>query len=271
MKFSIVVSTKRGIDALQPLFKISDENTEIIIISSDYSEETKNQLIELEHDFYQVIYAPSREKKVFQRDFSMCTNTAIAYAENNWIVKLDDSTEVKEDFFGRARNVVNKLYEHQGNDNFVVRAVKLEGWHGMKKWEYYPGTGDLHFNVTLLGRDGLGYGGLFTTFDTGFFPRHAIEKVNGYDERFDVGHGFDDNDLYQRFITAGFGMYLDRELMTYQGQHTTKLDVIDFIRPLWDFTFLEVINGKYFAFNPYSLKTLHKDFQEKKQQYIIKG
>jgi hypothetical protein len=93
--------------------------------------------------------------------------------------------------------------------------------------------------------------------------------INGYDDRYDVGHGYDDNDIFQRFLSAGYPIIMDQQLMTFQFDHTVKRDTIDYLRILYQFNLIELINGRYWAFNPYAIADLHAELLEKKSEYVI--
>jgi glycosyltransferase involved in cell wall biosynthesis len=153
--FSIVVSTRRPFKDLEPLFKISNKETEIIIIDSNYNDETKEQLGKVEHDFHKVTYAPVYLKPKYKRDFCLGVNTGIAYAENDWIIKLDDSTELKPDFFERLKEAIIAGKKNEEDYKFVVRPVKLEEWtHMHTRWEPHHLCRHIPDRYITLGREG---------------------------------------------------------------------------------------------------------------------
>ena len=279
MRFSVVLTTRRKIESLAPLFITSIPDAEIIIIDTNYNEETKKQLKKLEHNYYKVTYAPPMESKfekfsmgsmsypAWKRDLVRCHNTGFLYAENDWIVKVDDCTEFKPDFFVKLTEAINGLTKYYKNTKFVVRPVKLEEWSKHKKWEY-PLAKYLKERFTNIGRAGLG-NNFFTTLDQVAFPTESIDSLNGNDERYDLGHGYEDSDLMQRYITLGYKIIIDKELMSYQTGHWTKTDPIDFSRVLFEMTRLEIICGRYWAYNPYNLKKLRPDMLKKKEEYVI--
>ena len=273
--FSIVLTTRRDIEALKPLFKVSDKDAEIIIIDTNYNQKTLEELNKIEHDYVRVIYAPpikitqqigeTTEIK-YKRDLVRCHNTGFAYADEEWIMKVDDCTEFKPDFFDRLRENINTQWAKK--DDVVFRPVKLEEWTGHKKWEQYPILTRMNIpreqRYIRLGREGLG-NGMFITLDQALFKHSAILKLNGNDERYDIGHGYEDIDLMQRFITLGYNIILDQELMTFQKKHMVKADPFDFSRLLYEFTKVEIINGRYRAYNPYDIAGLKIN----KEKYTI--
>lgn len=282
MKFSLVLTTRRDIEALKPLFLVSDKDTEIIIIDTNYNDKTKQELSSLKHDYYKVTYAPPMELKYmirgeneisFKRDLVHCHNTGFAYAENDWIIKVDDSTEFQPDFFKNIRDDIKELSSQTiGVDKFVIRPIKLEEWMGHKKWEQYPILKQLKIPIDTkyidLDREGIGQG-LFVTLDQAVFTRNSIDDLNGNDERYDIGHGMEDVDLMQRFITFGYNIILDQQLMTFQYKHKIKIDPFNFSRLLYEFNHLEILNGKYRAYNPYDIKSIRPQMLELKKQYEI--
>jgi glycosyltransferase involved in cell wall biosynthesis len=262
--FSIVVSTRRPFKDLEPLFKISNKETEIIIIDSNYNDETKEQLGKVEHDFHKVTYAPVYLKPQYKRDFCIGINTGIAYAENDWIIKLDDSTELKPDFFERLKEATT-----EEDYKIVIRPVKLEEWtHMHTRWEPHHLCRHIPDRYIVLGREGLA-DMMFSTLDQAVFHMKGICAINGYDDRYDIGHGYDDNDIFQRFLSAGYPIIMDQQLMTFQFDHTVKRDTIDYLMILYQFNLLEIINGRYWAFNPYAIADLHAELLEKKSEYVI--
>lgn len=282
MKFSMVLTTRRDIEALKPLFIVSDKDTEIIIIDSCYNELTKKRLTDINHDFYKVTYAPpmtlinkymvgENTEIVFKRDLVRCHNTGFACAENEWIIKVDDNTELHPDFFNRLRKDIDEI-KTQGINKFVLRPVKLEEWCGHEKWDY-PVLKELGVPVDkraiLLDREGMG-NQLFITLDQAVFTYSSIEELNGNDERYDIGHGYEDVDLMQRFITYGYQIILDQNLITFQKTHKIKADPFPSLsRLLYEINYFDIINGKYYAYNPYSLKDIKQKMFEGKKEYVI--
>jgi len=268
--FSIIISTRRDIEALKPLFKVSSPEAEIIIIDTNYNDKTKQQLQELKHEYYKVVYtSPMKMMKEtnFKRDLVRCHNTGFAIAENDWIIKLDDCTELKPDFFDKVKEDIRKFSKS------VIRPVKLESWSGDTKWEQYHllKSVNRHERFFDLPRNGMG-NGLFITLDQAVFPRSAIDALNGNDERFDIGHGWEDANLMQRFISYGYKIILDQQLMTFQTEHVKKLDPIPAIsRLLYEITEMEVEGGgKYRAYNQYDIKKVREKLMPLKHIHEVK-
>ena len=268
MKYSVIMTTRRKIDGIKHAFLVSDKEAEFILVDSTFNEETKNELKKLEHDYCRIVYAPLRHKKIFKRDFSLGLNTALMYAEGKWVIKIDDSTEFKPDFFDVLTDDIVKLADYYKNEDFVLRPVKLEGWGNDKKWEPYHILNGVKERYIGLGRNGLG-GIAFTTLDQAIFRRDSIDMLNGYDERYDMGHGYDDNDLFQRFLTLHHNVVMDQKLMTYQYGHEIRPDFVDFVKILFQFTFLEIQNGRHMAYNNFDLKSEREKMLKNKEEYIL--
>ena len=274
MKFSVAVTSVRGFEKIEPLFKTSSPDAEIVIVDPNYNEKTKEKLEQLNHAYCKVTYAPKwnletkiDENSIFKylNDKNRCRNNAIAYCEGDWIYRLDDSTEFCPYFFRILEESINTFTQHLGNTNFVIRPVKLESWMGHKKWDNLP---------SLDGKDGryfeLNRRSYFETLDQFIATRESLDALNGMDEQYDVGHGDDDRDILQRFISFGHKIFLDKDLKTYQIGHKRNIDPIPFTKWLYDVKIVEIANGgKYYAFNPYNIKKLREQLLKEKDKYTL--
>lgn len=279
MKFSIVLSTRRDVSALKPLFLFSDADAEIIIVDTEYNEVKQREISDIEHEYSHVVYVPPMEiesnvvghmtETVYKRDLVRCHNTGFAFAEGEWIIKVDDCTNFHPNFFNVLREDIKNFGRQFPDNNFVIRPVKLEEWSGHKEWSKPPYLENVEPRFIRLGRDGIG-GGLCVTLDQAVFPRSGIDFLNGNDERYDIGHGFEDVDLLQRFITAGYNVILDQELMSFQTGHLTRADPFNFSKLLYDFTLVEIVNGRYRAYNQYDISKIRSSMLEEKDKYILK-
>ena len=268
--FSIIVSTRRGIEAIKPLFITSSPDAEIIIIHSDYNDEMKAQLKELKHNFQKVVYAPPREKKYFKRDFLMGLNTALCYAEHEYVIKVDDETELEPQFFENARESFELLHKDKEYENIVLRPVKLEEWNNHKRWQRSPYLESINKRYVVLDQKGVdGSGKLFVTLDQLVAPLEVMLEINGYDERYDIGHGYDDNDIMMRILAYNYKVVMDQMLLTYQHTHTPVLDLIDELKSHYQWSQLSIMNGRFMAYNPFCLRTLRDSYLKKKDEYVI--
>lgn len=268
MKYSVIMTTNRGFDDFKYLFEVSSSDAEIIVVDSNFNENTKERIRTTSHSYCKITYAPPRSEKIYKRDFLLGLNTALAYVEGDWVVKLDDSTEIKPDFFDVVDEDLVKLKKYYGDERFVLRPVKLEGWQKDKKWDTHRLLrGEVHRYIGL-GRKGIG-GVYFITLDQGVYSRDSIDLLNGYDERYDCGHGYDDNDIFHRFLSLGYKIVMDQKLMTYQYKHDIKKDYIGFSKLIFDINMIEVSRGKYYVWNLFDLREFRPKMLVKKKEYVL--
>jgi len=274
MKYSLMLTTVRSIEYIKPMFKESSPDAEIIIIDPKYNEKTKQELEKLEHNYCQIIYAPKFESEEKKDDFSIfkykndkmrCQNTGLAFCEGDWIYKLDDSTEFCPNFFDILDENIKLHSSAIGNNNFVVRPVKLESWMGHKKWQGLPSLETQKGRFFEITRNSY-----FETLDQFIATRESFYKINGMDERYDCGHGHDDLDILQRYLTLGNKIILDRELKTYQIGHKRTIDPIPVPKWLFEMEIIEIMYGRYFAYNPHKLNDLRSKLLPDKEKYKIK-
>lgn len=282
MKYSLVLPTARSFENIEPLFIVSSPDAEIIIIDSQYDKTKKEKISKLKHNYNQVIYAQRFDLEQqgdkfsiyrYRNDKNRSRNTGFMYCEGEWVYKLDDSTELCPDFFKILDEDIDFLTKELGNTNFVIRPVKLEEWNNHKKWDDHPLLKRLGVSnearFIQLDRNGLG-NGMFITLDQCIATRNSFDIINGMDERYDIGHGDDDVDLFQRYISLGYTIILDRNLKTYQKGHKREIDPIPFTKWLFNVEQLEIENGRYRAYNPYDIKEMRPKSLENKKQYEIK-
>lgn len=272
MKYSMMLTTVRNFDKIKPLLQSGRPDIELIIIDPRYNQETKKQLEQADYNFSQIIYAPKfkDENKLdelsvykYKNDKLRCHNTGFAYCEGEWIFKLDDDTELCPDFF-KLLDEDLKIGINQYNKDFVIRPVKLEGWMGHKKWDDLPILEHKQGNFFELRRHGY-----FETLDQFIASYESITMLNGVDERYDIGHGHDDLDILNRYITLGYKIILDKRLKTYQQGHKRKIDPIPFCRWLFDMEEIEIKNGRYKVYNPYTIEQLRQELLPNKNKYKI--
>lgn len=260
-KFSIIVTTNRGTKELNPLFTNGDSESELIIADSNYNEETKKYLERKIGKYESIVYVPILDSNTnFNRDFNRGLNTALSYAENDWIVKADDNLEFKSDFFEAARDDINVFKDTYGNQKFIIIGNKLWGIKKEEKWQNYAKTqGQRYIEVTnpLL------------TFSFGIMPIDLIYILNGYSEIYDAGWGFDDSDFLYRLLIAGFKANFDTELMGYSYPHKPKQYSFSINKVIYDIQKLEISLGKVHAFNPYIIRNLQNQALAVKEDYIL--
>lgn len=266
--FSIIVPTCRGIDALKPLFLTSNSETEIIIIDSNYNDETKEQLRQIKHSFSKVTYAPPKqreEKKPF--DLISAINTGIAYSEEPWIIKIDDNWELKPDFFKTAEEDIEHFSKTYGK-HFIIRPLELEPWMNDTKWNSFIPEKQRYFR---LPHPPLGRSIPIQTIGQALYHITAMYDLNGWDERYDQGLGWNDNDMFYRFLVADYPIFLDQQLMIYRYHHqsTGTQEKRNTAMQQFQNNIEQIKKGKYRAPNPFNLEDLHKKQLRDKHRYIV--
>ena len=269
MKFSIVVVTNRGVDTLRALFLVSHPDAEVIIIDSHYSEERKQELKLIPHGFKQVVYAPPKKADPVRRfDMMSALNTGYAYAEGEWTMRMDDNAEFKPDFFERLEEDIVFFSKEHGN-RFIVRQLELEGGCGDVKWtSFIKDVPDRYYRVP----PGVSRGGVpVITAGIFFCHRDVMFDLNGFDERYDDGLGWNDNDMLFRAVAAGYKVFYDVQLMIYRAPHVSSgVDVRDVNKQLFISIFKDkLMAGVYRSENPFTLQQLHEELLPQKKEYVI--
>lgn len=259
-KFSIIVTTNRDIEALKPLFVITDDKSELIIVDKSYNKKTKEWL-GTQSGYEKIVYSPVKESPVYHtRNFSQGLNTALMFSENKWIVKADDSLEFRDNFFVNARENIENFTEMLPGP-FALIGRKLWASAGHKRWvDPSPGPTARHTEIVNPG----------FTFSFGLYPITAIYALNGYDERYDVSWGYDDHNFLYRLLVANHKVFYDKELMAFSENHKPQYDSIMATKLLYEMEIQEINFGKVHAFNPFSLKEMQQEFLAKKDTFVIK-
>jgi len=258
VRFSLVGVTVRGSDALQPLFKVSDPETELIIVDSRYSDEKRQQLKEIPHGFKQVVYAPPKTPEPRRRyDLVSALNTGYAYAEGDWVMRVDDWEELHPDFFVRLRETI-AAFEPLFGTRFIVRPYDCT-----ERWKNEMLSGPRYCTVPF--RPGNSAGLLIC-------HRSAMFDLNGFDERFDDATGWNDNDMTMRIFAAGRYFFIfDACLMGFRHPHLAVAPQERVLnRELAYRIFVtELLNGDYKSKNGYSLEELSKKVMPMKQEHVL--
>lgn len=258
--FSIIVTTRRGIESLKPLFVTTDEKSELIIIDDDYNETTKKWL-ESQSGYEKIVYAPIKQSsQKHQRTFSQGLNTALMYAENRWLIRADDNLEFREDFFQCIRETLEDFKETLGTDKFIVIGQKLWGSLNHQKWQDYSGHRRSRYSQVKSPS---------FTFSFGIFPITCCYALNGYDERYDCGWGKEDTQFLHRALVFGYQVFFDKEMMAYSLAHEPKRFSIPITEILYMLDFEEINNGKIRAFNPFNLQESQREFLARKKDFVI--
>jgi hypothetical protein len=95
--------------------------------------------------------------------------------------------------------------------------------------------------------------------------------LNGFDERYDVGAGWYDNDLFDRFVVMRYPIILDQQLMTYRNFHKASFsrEGRDECKRIYDETIEIRVKGSVYSPNPFNLKELHDNMMKEKGKYLL--
>ena len=205
--FSIIVST-HGLDpsVFAALLKNSDPEAELIIADSTYDPEKKQYLRNA--NYAQIVYVPI-PYKLFPRDFCVGLNTALSFAEGEYIIRADDYLEFHKDFFKVAREDIERF-----PDYLIIgqksHAPEEEPWR-----DYYSERGFFPSERYVQIIDPA------FTFSFGIVKREILDDVNGWDERYDVSPVGEDIDILHRLMIYLQGrVLLDKKLMGYGYRHS---------------------------------------------------
>ena len=259
---SIILTTNRNKEALEPLFVNSDKNAELIISDNNYNGGTKKYLKTQIGKYEKIVYAPIKESRYsYQRNFAQGLNTSLLLSENGWIVRVDDSLEFKSDFFQIIRDDIKSFIDVVGNERFALIGQKLWNSLGHQKWnDYYSVSNPSRF----IPVDNPSF-----TFSFGVYPVDLIYNLNGYDERYDIGFGFEDTQFLHRSIVAGYKIFYDRQMMGFSHKTQPQSHGILPTKMMYEFEVPELNSGKIQAFNPFNFVQLQRGLLAKREDYVV--
>jgi len=257
----MIVATKRDVKALKPLFVNTSLDTEIIIVDSNYNNKTKKYLKSQLGTYEKIVYAPVKKKVLnLKRDFSQALNTALLYAEGEWILRADDNLELHPDFFTRIEEDINYFGREIPNSKFAVIGRKLWETLGEKKWKDNPNFPNRYTKVTNPK----------FTFSFSIYKREVMNTLNGYLELFDAGWGYEDTHFLLRLLLLGYQTFFDKDMLAFSSAHSQgrfDFDITEFLYKIEEF---EARCGKIRSYNNFDYKTDNETFLELKDAYIIK-
>ncbi|MCK4258101.1 MAG: glycosyltransferase [Halanaerobiales bacterium] len=257
---SIIVATNRGPKVLENLFKNTHEESELIIIDSNYNEKTKQWLSEQE-GYKQIVYSPCKPStQEWNRDFSQSLNTAISFVENEWVVRADDYIFFKEDFFDVLQNDISHF-----DGKFLLIGQKSQAFNNEKPFVDYMSQRGIGGNARFVNVENPAF-----TYSFGAAPLQLYLDINSYDERYDVGWGFEDKDFLHRALKAGYVAMLDKLLMGAGAIHSPAWPTIGCPNIVYQITAPEIENGKIYAYNSFDIKKLREVQLKEKVKWIVK-
>ncbi len=207
--------------------------------------------------------------EVREYQFLSSHNTGLAYAEGPWCLAVNDNIEFKPDFFYRLKETIDSyspLYQHR----FVVRPVDLEQNCNDIRWESYIFFKQRYFHLPCgpLGKGGmrqfvpiLTCGAVVAHLETWFL-------LNGFDERYDIGLSWFDNELFDRLVIMRYQIVLDQQLMIYHLPYIVSSIGKEECKKLYDSTMMER-NNSIRSPNSFDLRGMHDALMKEKEKYVI--
>ncbi len=261
IKFSIILATKNLMSS--PFLKAiadwpSDENSELIIVDSSWNQETAKLLRDIDK-VEQIIYIPPIRRPYvnaprfnFRRDFNRALNSALIAAEHEYIIRIDDYILLKDDFFEIARKDVKKY------KNRLIIGQKAHENEDEKPWIDYFSKRGFFPRKRYVEIDNPSF-----TWSFGIASLEILLKINGYDERYDIGYAGEDADILARYIIyTKKPAILDKKLMGYGLKHNRQSEDILPARWIFDATLPEIKQGKTWAYNPINLSEVRRQLKE---------
>lgn len=271
--FSIIISTIHEVAELRPVFLSSCKDAEVIIIDSKYNEEKKKELKKIPHNYKKVTYAPPKKTETQRAyDFLSANNTGLASSEEPWCFCIGDNWELKPDFFDRLKETI-ELFSGLYKNRFVVRPIELEPHNNDARWASYVRFKQRYFFLPCapLGSTGLRQYLPIITCGALIAHQETWFMLNGFDERYDVGAGWYDNDMFDRFVVLRYPIILDQQLMTYRIFHKSSFSAQgrEECKRIYDETLDLRKKGSVYSQNPFDLRQLHDVLIKEKGQYIL--
>jgi len=155
-------------------------------------------------------------------------NTGLMLAEGEYVVTLDDYTFLAPDCLGRFRRMHAEYGDH------VVLAIRrvydnppVERPEGDVSTyaEEFDGVAGLDYELHDIYQENVGVlpVDIFKfVLGLGSIPLEAMLAVEGYDERFDNGHGVENADLLYRLSRVGLDRYMDTGNINAHVDHPTQ-------------------------------------------------
>ena len=153
------------------------------------------------------------------RGFAAACNQGLARARGEYLLLLNDDTEVTEGWLSRLLGTLGR-YPDVGMvgpvSNWVAGEQLVKADYDIRRYWGQTQEADVLIGFCLLMR------------------REVYEQIGGLDERYGLGN-FDDNDYCVRAFLAGWGMRIVRDVFVYhKGGQTFKRLGIDYEQSLKD-------------------------------------
>ncbi len=271
IEFSIILASRDL--ASSPFFAAikdwpSDEHSELIVVDSGFKKETAERLKEIDKFKHIVYIPPIREPYVndprfcFRRDFNRALNSALVIAEGKYVIRVDDYILLKDDFFAVAREDVKQYGER------LIIGQKAHENEGEEPWIDYFSQRGFHPDKRYVEIEDAAF-----TWSFGIASLEALLRINGWDERYDIGYAGEDADILARYaFFTKKSPILDKMLMGYGLRHDRQAEEILPSRWIFEATFLEIKCGKTWAYNPINLlDARHQIKDEMRERFTVVG
>ena len=302
---SLIYSNKGDIDSVRSMnFTKKNKDVELIIIDSLWNEKTREKLVDLTDYFKRVTYAPPKERKQERRyDLISCHNTGLAYCEEEWCMASGGRNEMRQNFLEKLKETIRNFGQGTSlklldeslwmagckrgkflRPNFVeclnemekvfsyriaIRPVELEANMLDVKWNYcsrFPQRYVFLPSVPIGNKDERGFK-MMQTCGFIIMPRQTWYSINGFNEQYDVGCYWWDNDMFDRLIVNNIHIILDQQLMIYRHPHVSAcLPENPECKQIYE---KNMTNFPLTSPNDFNIAELHEEFMEKKQEYIL--
>lgn len=266
--FSIIVSLN-NIDSIRNLLMSPCKDAELIVIDGDYKEEKKDSL--KDHQYKRIIYAPQKKRDgKYNYNYLNGCNTGLAYAEEQWCFVIGDNCELKPDFFDRLKETI-ALFTDLYKNRFVIRPTELETGNNDLRWVSYIRFKQRYFFLPCapLGATGVRRNLPICTCGAIVIHRENWYTINGFDERYDIGHCWYDNDIFDRFHIMRFPIILDQKLMIFTQHKIFGHIGKEECKQIYDATLKMRLKGSVYSPNSFDLRMLHDELNKQKARYKI--
>lgn len=261
-KFSIIVPISNDESDISQLFKITDNNSEIILVDTRYSDR-KLSIPQKANDYSRVLHLPPFSYKYNTLNVGTVhlINTGFAFAEHDRIIILDRIMEFRDNFFKVLREDIKEFQDSLGTQYFITTGQSLLNSKGNIKWKNYIIGTNSRFQFIKNSSD----------FPISFLCVHkdTVSNLNGMDERYNIGSGYYFDNFMMRARRLGCQTIFDQYLMTYDDyrRNIDDGDILNYF--LFKSEESQLIHGKVRAFNPYNIDQLKDASYIDKGKYII--
>lgn len=177
----------------------------------------------------------------------------------------------KPDFFNRLQETI-ELYKELYKNRFVVRPIELEPHNNDARWVSFIRLKQRYFHLPCAPLGSTGMRQFIPIITSGAVVAHQETwfTVNGFDERYDIGSCWYDNDLFDRFVIMRYPVILDQQLMVYRVHHKVNVSIgKEECKKIYEDGIETRNKGSIYSPNPFDLRILHEQLLKEKSQYQL--